>query len=260
MKKERIDALVYKYNGGIASPQELAEIESLLEDGLLEINALQDVQALDAQLGSGTRPSPTSRLDKNFYAMLRKESRRKQSFSWKLFFAWPEVAPKLAFGSATLILGLAIGFYFRPVTKDRDQIQLLSQQVNDLKEIIMLTLLEKESATDRLKAVSLSQEMKQASQHVTSALLKTLNEDDNVNVRLAALDALRQYAFDSQVRAELVRSISRQDSPLVQVALAELMTALQEKSSVKELERILHNERTPSDVKNKIKKSIDVLT
>ena len=78
---------------------------------------------------------------------------------------------------------------------------MLGQEVSDLKELMMLSLLEKESATERLKAVSLTQEMDQASQKVTSALLQTLNNDDNVNVRLAALDALKPYSSDGNVRA-----------------------------------------------------------
>jgi hypothetical protein len=78
-------------------------------------------------------------------------------------------------------------------------------------------------------------------------------------VRLAALEALAPYAKESHVREELIRSISKQDSPLVQVALAELMADLQVKSSVKELEKIMKSDKTPTDVKNKIKQSIDVL-
>ena len=259
MKKERIDELVNRYNSGIVSLDELAEIESLLENGFISLEELRDVQSLEDQLVKSSTPSPSSLLDEKFYAMLRREKQGGQSFSWRSFFAWPEFAPKLAFAPVVLCLGLAIGFYFRPSTKDDHQIQALSQQVSDLQEIMMLSLLEKESATERLKAVNLTQEMDQVSQKVTGALIKTLNEDSNVNVRLAALDALRSYATDDHVRAALVRSIARQDSPLVQVALAELMTALQEKSSVKELQRILQNERTPADVKSKIKRSIDNL-
>jgi DNA polymerase III delta subunit len=101
--------------------------------------------------------------------------------------------------------------------------------------------------------------MDQASQKVTSALIQTLNNDNNVNVRLAALDALRVYSGEGKVREELIRSIAKQDSPLVQIALAELMAQLQAKSSVKELEKILKNENTPADVKKKIEQSLKVL-
>ena len=68
------------------------------------------------------------------------------------------------------------------------QIDALSQQVTELQEMMMLSMLEKGSATERLKAVGLTREMDEASKKVTNALIETLNHDENVNVRLAALD------------------------------------------------------------------------
>ena len=123
----------------------------------------------------------------------------------------------------------------------------------------MLSLLEKESATDRLRAVSLTSEMDNVSRKVTEALIQTLNQDGNVNVRLAALDALRPYVRDSGVREELIKSIASQNSPLVQVALADLMVELQEKKSVKELEKLLNDKGTPKEVKDRIQESIQTL-
>ncbi|MFM7488632.1 MAG: HEAT repeat domain-containing protein, partial [Cytophagales bacterium] len=69
----------------------------------------------------------------------------------------------------------------------------------------------------------------------------------------------QDFAAQPHVREGLIRSIALQDSPLVQVALAELMLALQEKSSVSELKKVLQQNRTPKEVKDKIKKTIDVL-
>ncbi len=132
----------------------------------------------------------------------------------------------------------------------------MGQEIHDLKEMMMLSLLEKESATDRLKAVSLTEQMDQASKQVTSALLQTLNNDENVSVRLAALDALRPYSKDGQIREALVRSIAQQKSPLVQVALAELMAELQEKGAIDAFKSILEDGETPSDIKKKIRENI----
>ena len=164
--------------------------------------------------------------------------------------------PRLAFASLTLLVGLAVGYILRsPENKDA-QITEMGQEIHDLKEMMMLSLLEKESATDRLKAVSLTDQMDQASKQVTSALLQTLNNDENVSVRLAALDALRPYSKDSQIREALVRSIAQQKSPLVQVALAELMADLQEKGAIDAFKGILEDGETPSDIKKKIRENI----
>ena len=259
MKEERIVELVSRFNSKLATSEELKEIEQYLESGQISLNDLGELYALDERVQMVDTNPPSARLDNLFYEMLAKESKSVKPSVWQGFFQWPQLAPRLAFGSVTLVLGLALGFLLRvPMQKD-EQIKLLGQEVSDLKELMMLSLLEKESATERLKAVSLTNEMDQASQKVTGALLQTLNSDDNVNVRLAALDALRGYAGESSIRKELIRSITKQESPLVQIALAELMVALQAKSSVKELEKIVRNKNTPTDVKNKIQESIQVL-
>ena len=87
----------------------------------------------------------------------------------------------------------------------------------------------------------------------------TLNNDPNVNVRLAALEALVPFTGQGAVREGLIRSIANQDSPLVQLNLAELMAAIQEKKSVGELQKLVDSEKTPVEVKDKIRQTIAVL-
>lgn len=262
MEVERIQELIAKYNAMTADPAELREIERLIENGILDISDLVELRVMDQGVEQLETPIPPMSLDYKFHAMLQaeKKTRRPSSFSWKALFSWEGLVPKLALASVTLIIGLIGGMYLRnPVQKDL-QIQQLGDEVRELKELTMLSMLERESPTERLKAVSLTQDMDQVSKSVTNALLETLNNDENLNVRLAALDALRPYSQQSDVREALIRSIARQDSPLVQVALAELMAALQAKSSVKELQKIMRNERMPNEVKKKIQESIEVLS
>jgi hypothetical protein len=149
--------------------------------------------------------------------------------------------------------------YLLQSNSGKQEVTQLTEQVSELKEMMMLSLLEKESASQRLKAVSLTSEMDQVSDKVTEALFTTLNSDENVNVRLAALEALKSYVKNSKVRSGLIAAISKQDSPLVQVSLAELMVAIQEKKSVGALKQLLENENTPKEVRTKISESIEVL-
>lgn len=259
MEKKRIDELVAKYNEGLADPQETKLLEQLIEEGNVALTQLRELEKFDEQIAGLEDPAPSIQLDDKFYAMLAEEKRKakKQTFA----IAWPgwnSWVPRLAFAVVLLIAGFGAGYLLqRP--SDREQVRGLTQEITNLKEMVMLALLEKESTTDRLKAVSLTSEMNQVSQKVTHALFKTLNEDDNVNVRLAALEALKAFIRDNGVREELVRSISKQDSPMVQLELAGLMVAIQEKKSVKALQQIVENEKTPKEVKTKIKESIQVL-
>jgi HEAT repeat protein len=58
---------------------------------------------------------------------------------------------------------------------------------------------------------------------VLSALLTAVKEDPNVNVRLAAIDALGSVVERPNVQKSLVDSLPRQDSPMVQIALVDLL-------------------------------------
>ena len=259
MEKNSIEELIAKYNEGVADPSEIRMLEKLIEEGTVNLTQLHELSKLDEQIVLMEQPAPSMKLDDQFYARLAEEKRKAKkkvfAVSWPV---WNVLVPRLAFASLLLIAGF-VGGYLLESPSENKQVQALTQEVGSLKEMVMLSLLEKESATDRLRAVSLTSDMDQASQKVIRALLKTLNEDDNVNVRLAALEELKSYVRDGHVREELVRSISKQDSPMVQVELAELMVTIQEKKSVKELQRILENEKTPKEVKSKIQESIRIL-
>jgi hypothetical protein len=263
MDKDSIKSLLQRFNTGEASQEDQRAIEALLEAGVIDLSDLEEVCALQDQVASMKAPDPTSALDRNFYKMLANETGRDQRSFFARYIAWPQLAPKLAFASVTLLVGMLAGYLLRaPSAPQRDQqIDALSQQVSNLQEMMMLSMLEKGSTTERerLKAVGLTREMDEASKKVTNALIQTLNHDENVNVRLAALEALKPYAGDSNVRQALIRSIGQQESPLVQVSLAELMGALQEKAAIKEFEKIMESDKTPEPVKKKIQESINVL-
>jgi hypothetical protein len=250
---------LFKYNAGAASRAEITAIESLIEQGKIQLEEIEGFGKLSDQVVALESPEPSVHLDQRFRQMLKQEKAATEATWWKRFFSWNDLMPRLAFASFTLLIGLLAGYLLRSPEKKDEQISVLSDQIRDMKEMMMLSLLEKESATDRLKAVSLTQDMDHVSKQVTGALLQTLNNDENVNVRLAALDALRPYSKDGQIRAALIRSIAQQKSPLVQVALAELMAELQEKGAIKELNKILQDGETPTDIKKKIQESIQII-
>lgn len=258
MEKEKNQELIRKFNTGEASKEEISHIERLIEAGAIDLEELKDLNLLENRFSKLLFPSPSLDLDDRFYQMLTLEKKVKTGFSWSAFFSWPQFAPRLAFACSMLILGIAVGYFIKP-SQENHEMASVTSELKQLREMMMLSLLEKESATERLKAVSLTSNMDQASTKVTQALIRTLNEDTNVNVRLAALEALKPYTQNGEVRQALIHSIGEQQSPLVQVALAELMEALQLRSSVKELEKIIESEKTPADVKKRIKQTINVL-
>jgi hypothetical protein len=257
MEKKQREELISKYNEGLADPSEIKLIEQLIESGEIDLTQLRELADLDNQIHKMESGAPSLKLDDQFYMALANE-KKKQKGSLSFTFSWGLFYPRLAFAAVLIFIGFSAGYFVQLPSENRE-VNQLTREVSELKEMMLLSLLEKESAAQRLKAVSLTSEMDQVSNKVTDALFATLNQDENVNVRLSALDALKVYSRDSLVRTKLIESIAIQDSPLVQIALAELMVTIQEKKSVDALKQVLQSDKTAKEVKTKISKSIEVL-
>ena len=126
--------------------------------------------------------------------------------------------------------------------------------------MMSITMLNQPSPTERIKAVNVLQSINHGDGRVVNALLTTLNTDKNVNVRLFALDVLVQKADNPQVRQGLINSIGRQDSPLMQLALADAMITLREKEAISQFKLLLQKKELNYSVREKISKSLKILT
>src|SRR5689334_10391403 len=118
MEKERIGELIAKYNAGMTTASEQEQIELLIGKGSIQIEELNDLRSLDERLEMIETPDPSSSLDNKFYSMLSLEKKPRSSFSWKGFFSWPELAPRLAFASVTLVIGVFAGYMIKPTTQN----------------------------------------------------------------------------------------------------------------------------------------------
>jgi len=213
-------------------------------------------------------PEPSSGMESRFYNMLSIAEQEnnvqtpnvspKQAgpFDFPRKLVWMQVA------ATVLLLGVGVvaGYWLRSRnTTDevaQQKIDIMAVQMQEMRQMMMLSLLDNPSAVERLQAVSLSTELDKADGKVIEALLTTLNYDTNTNVRLATLEALIRYTDEPQVREGLIESLALQDSPMVQMALADLMVKLQEKRSVKALRQLLRQKGIRKTVKTKVEQSI----
>lgn len=216
-------------------------------------------------LGSIPDPVPSERVSENFYQMLGEfKNEVKSGFltKIKMHFAglWAfQPRFKLAYSIGLLSIGLFGGFLLNNALSKKDQSQeiaVLSTEVQEMKEMMMLALLENPSASERIRAVSFTEELPDIDDKVIDALLVTLNNDDNDNVRIMTLEALAAMADNPKAREGLVASIVQQDSPLVQAAIADVMVLLQEKKAVGNLKKLLQKDDLNEGVKMKIEQSL----
>lgn len=135
----------------------------------------------------------------------------------------------------------------------------LETQVAELNRLVTLALLDDRASTARLKGVQFSRQIAHPDSAVIDALLGTLNRDPNVNVRLAALDALAAYMAHPAVRNELAASLARQESPLIQVSLINLLVRRQVEQSAPELRKLLERPDLDPAVRDKARDGLNAL-
>lgn len=155
---------------------------------------------------------------------------------------WPK-QPVWQFGMAValLVTGLFVGRQLQPETANPDLTQLRNE-VQELRQMVTTALLQNQSSTERLRGVSYSYQIERPDDETLTALLNALNYDPNINVRLAAIDALSYFYDEPEVRRGVIESLSRQTSPLVQIALIDLLVRMQEKNSIETLQHLKQNE------------------
>lgn len=231
---------------------------------------LASMQAMWGTLGEIETPEPSADMQLKFNAMLHmyKEQVQEQTSGWqrlkdRLSQLW-DLQPRLPLVYNLVIIGLIFGggFWFLHNGKssaNEEQLKELTSQVHELKQTMTLALLENPSASERIRGVSYTTEIKHADKEVIDALLATLNNDPNVNVRLSTLDALTHMAKYPEVREGLISSIALQESPLMQSAIADVMLKLQEKRSIGGFKELLKQKNLDQGVKQKIQQTISSL-
>lgn len=159
---------------------------------------------------------------------------------WFFQPAWQSAVVLLLFGGGLLAgwsLGRGAG---EPSVAGGSEIAELRREVVNLKEQMALALLDQTSATERLRGVDWTSRLEQPDEEILRALLRALDLDPNVNVRLAAVAALQPFAREAVVQRLLLESLPRQPSPLVQAELINLLVSQEDKDLVPVLESMLN--------------------
>ena len=173
---------------------------------------------------------------------------RSRWFAW-----WPsQPAWQMAIAAALLIMGVVAGRYQAGAPKELPpEMAQLKGQVEGLRQLVALSLLQAQSPSDRLRGVSFSSQISRPDAEVEQSLLRAVNHDPNINVRLSAVDAIAKYAGDPAVRSALADAMTAQDSPIVQCALIDLLVDVKDRNSGPVLRRIAQDGQADETVRQR---------
>jgi anti-sigma factor RsiW len=220
---------------------------------------IETLSAVWTKLGVLPQEQPSGRLRANFYAMLEEAKAKQEKEAalrepgrvrtlWKDFWAFRKPAYALSFSLVLLCVGIGAGYIFR-AGSGAGSVASMRQELQDMRQTVALSMMTRPSAAERIEGVGWSAQVERPTARTLEALIRTLDEDPNVNVRLAAIDALYLFRGHPAVKDSLVRALTKQDSPLVQVALIDLLVEIRERRAVDALKSLIGTAKLNPEVK-----------
>jgi len=247
-----------------------AEHRRALEEHLEQCTDCREQVALWNKLSMLPEEKPAAALRARFEAMLEAFRQGQQAGEGRRIWKLParrKTSPSLfaPLAQAALVivlvgLGFAAGRYLSGPNTNNRELTSLHQELAGMRQLVVLSLLQQQSASERLRAVAWSVSGNRADPEVLSALTDTLRLDPSPDVRLAALDALKHFSGQPRVRSELIDALRGQQSPLVQIELIDLMVELGEKSALQRLNEFLQEQDLNPVVRQRAQAGIVELT
>jgi len=146
---------------------------------------------------------------------------------------------------ALVAAGYFAGAHRVPPAADTTARQLaeLKSRMDSMGQLVSYTLLQqqKSSANDRLESVLASAASPHPSENAVDNLVTTLVLDPSVNCRLNAVEALYAHADSDVVRSAVRMSLPREQSPLVQLAIIDFLTAIRDRNSAPAFQKLTVN-------------------
>ncbi|GAB3202939.1 cytoskeletal protein RodZ [Pontibacter aydingkolensis] len=260
MKQDSISALLDKYYEGNTS---LAEEAWLREYFTQEQELPEHLRAHAAQFKSIAKQQEVQ-LDESItddWLLAKIEEQAQQSEGRQRFMPWVFTG-KVWHVAASILLMLGIfwtGFYFAKQQTDMqsNEMAALQQNIKELKTALA-TANTSYSASERIQLVSQQTEL-EPDEEVIEALISTMNHDANVNVRLAACEALYQFKDSRKVREAFIKGLKQQSDPLMQITLIDMLVGMKEKRALQPLQELTEKKNLLPVVKDKAAQGIGIL-
>lgn len=204
---------------------------------------------------------PSGKVRERFYEMLGayRHGLTSSTVSNKTVGWWMKPAWQMAAAAVLLTVGLGIGYAVRGGGQPPGELSQLREEVASMRQLVALSLLQQQSASERLRGVSWAYQAEPSDREVLGALVSAVNHDSNVNVRLAAVDALRRFAASPETRRAIVEALPSQTTPLVQVALIDLLVDFKERNAAEVLKKLAANGNANDGVRQQAEWALEKL-
>lgn len=163
---------------------------------------------------------------------------------------------QIAAGVAILVTGVLLGLVMNKPETNNGQVAQLQTEMDDMRQMLFMSKLDQNSASQRIQAVNYTNEMMAPNPEIIDALVNTMNTDENINVRMASIHALSKLTSSVEVRDALVNSLETQDNALLQITLINILVEIQETNAIGVMEDLMKKDETIEAVKEMAEKGL----
>lgn len=263
MSRDRTDQLI-DYLDGLLPEAERQELEQELAKSEPLQKELQEIKQLFAKVEDLPLQEPSKQLKATFYEQLEAHIKEKKSSDTH----WLQLGARqwtIAAAVALVLIGLAFGSLWQVHQKSQEQITLLHSEMELTKKLLMLSILEQSSASERIQALNKvqaavrEQKYESSDQKIIDALINTMNFDDNINVRTKAAESLFNFSDAKGVVEAMIESLKVQESPEMQIVLIDILTEVKAKNATETFQTLVGEEGIHEVVRQKAAYGIEKL-
>jgi hypothetical protein len=216
----------------------------------------EEMQLWEA-LGDFPGEEPSPRLRQDFYRKLDKASRPSMAAHLRGLLGLSGNMGWLT-ATACILVGLAVGFLVgSPASQDDQRLAALEANVSMLNRSLILDRLENETASKRLRGVMDAAALVGSDEEITTALLLRATNDRVRSVRTAAISALGPQVATPAIGSQLMDLLQGTESPLVQLALADLVLRHGSTQQVSALQKLAVGGYLHPDIASHIASSLE---
>ncbi len=244
---QEIEKLLEKYYEGETTLQE----EKYIKEFFSKSDIPAHLQPYIAEFGyykQAAKETPSKNLNEAILSKIEKKGRIVQ---------FRVASLRIAAGVALMIGSFAAGYIYNNKGGEIPIAQSTPERA--MRETLQFQQVSLTSASERIDAVNQSLKLEELDKELIQLLINTLNFDDNVNVRLAACQALARFESEPAVREGLMQSLKIQTDPTIQITLIELLVMMKEKRASETLEQIAKDKAVMDVVRMKAEEGVATL-
>jgi len=253
LKCEKIQYKLIDYIENILSNEESIEMKAHVNSCENCEKELQEMQELLGTIPANELAQPSQNLRMNFELMLAEEkqlqetkvAQLKPKTNWKSYL-------QIAASIALIVSAFFLGKTQQSQQFDTQVVELKNESIAS-KQTTMLALMENKSASKRIQGVQYIEEFLDPDPAIVNALVQRMLNDENVNVRLTAVNALQAFITSKTVKEGYIKALETEKDPSIQITIIQSLVKIQEKKAYKPMQQLLEQEETQPFVKEEIR-------